>query len=47
MTQEQLICEPEAPIEKPTGSERILFVDDEEALQDIGQRMLEGRSRSP
>ena len=38
--QGQVTCEPEARSEKPMGSERILFVDDEEALQDIGRRML-------
>jgi PAS domain S-box-containing protein len=36
----QVACEPGGQVEKPTGSERILFVDDEETLQDIGRRML-------
>ena len=36
----QVTCEPEDRVAKPTGSERILFVDDEESLQDIGRRML-------
>lgn len=33
--------EPKAPRPLPTGHERILFVDDEQALVDIGKRMLE------
>ncbi len=38
--QGQVTCEPEERASRPTGSERILFVDDETALQDIGRRML-------
>ena len=38
--QAQMSCEPEVRAEKPTGNERILFVDDEAALRDIGRRML-------